>query len=66
VIIEPMEVVCVHHWRIEEQNGTDTVMGTCAKCGATRPYSASSYIDWNPYAVNANKRRPRFGAMPDL
>lgn len=46
---------CVHHWRINEPDGSPAVPGTCHRCGAARMFRASGEddLDWGGAAATA-------------
>jgi hypothetical protein len=45
--------MCKHRWRLEEPNGTPTVMAECRLCGETKPMKASG--EWSLWSDFANR-----------
>ena len=45
-----------HHWRIEEPNGTPTVMGRC-ECGAERAFLAAEPVDGGTSTMKRGRKR---------
>lgn len=49
---------CIHHWRLDEPNGSGYVAARCKKCSATRQMRSS------PRGWDAVQGRSEFGNRP--
>ena len=58
--------MCVHHWRLAEQNGNEYVPGRCRSCGAERMFKAAydeeAAVDAARAHAKAGRHRKRVAA----
>lgn len=51
---------CVHHWRLEEPNGSPIVLGVCRHCEASREFVVSSESGpWRDLATRSYREQRR-------